>query len=236
MTVDIVIGTRNRVAHLQRTIECIQERTKTPHRLLVIDDASGDGTQEYVRSLQGVRYHRNDRQRGMHGNLSQIAALTKSDPVICTDDDALCPLLQPDWLYRLITEMRKRPRLWMLGLNNPSDNVTGSRHPFAEDGPVVYSQWVSGHFLAQRRKLLEVTPTLFDSRKSKVSPNKTQAEWVRRQGAVVGYLKDVYTFHFCPTSVRRPGKDWGRIMIEPIDDVTLEPPERYRQWPLQSRL
>jgi glycosyltransferase involved in cell wall biosynthesis len=228
--IDIVIGTRNRLAMLQRTIECIRERTTTPYQLTVIDDASTDGTAEYVKSLEGVRLHRHAAQQGMHGNLRDVVKLTTSDPVICTDDDALCPLLEPDWLARLLEAMKARPKLMMLGLNNPGDNVRGNRHPYADDGTVVLSEYVSGHFLAMRRRLLEVTPKLFVKEAARKSPNKTQARWVRSHGGQVGYLRDVYTWHFCPESIRRPGKTWHRIMVEPIDMVTLEPPEEYRQW------
>lgn len=230
MAVDIVIGTRNRLEMLRRTIECIRERTATAYRLTVVDDASTDGTAAYVKSLEGVRYHRHPTQQGMHGNLRDVFELTKSDPVICTDDDALCPLLEPDWLAQLLEALRTRPKLMMLGLNNPGDNVRGNRHPYADDGTVVLSQYVSGHFLAMRRSLLKVTPGLFGSKEARKSPNKTQARWVAAHGGQVGYLRNVYTWHFCPESIRRPGKSWQKIMVEPIDMQTLEPPEEYRQW------
>jgi glycosyltransferase involved in cell wall biosynthesis len=235
VVIDIVLGTHNRVEMLQRTIGCIRERTTTPYRLTVIDDASSDGTAEYVKSLEGVRLHRHATQQGMHGNLRDVFGLTASDPVICTDDDALCPLLEPDWLARLLAALKDRPKVMMLGLNNPGDNVNQGRHAYADDGMVVYSKWVSGHFLAMRRSLLKVTPTLFRDRQSQRSPNKTQALWVHAHRGQVGYLRDVYTYHYCPVSIRRPGKSWDQIMVEPVNMETLEPPEQYRQAVLQPR-
>ncbi len=228
MEVDIVIGTHNRLEMLKLTVATIRERTQTPYRLTIIDDASTDGTAEWVES-QGLRLHRHEARRGMHGNLCDVVTLTSSDPVICTDDDALCPKLEPDWLARELEALRTRPKLWMLGLNNPGDNVTGSRHPYADDGMVIYSRHVSGHFLAIRRKVLEVTPKLFKAPEARKSPNKTQAYWVDGHGGKVGYLKHVYTYHYCPVSIRRPGKDWRKLMIEPVNMETLEPPDKYRQ-------
>jgi len=228
VVIDIVIGTHNRLEMLRRTIECIQERTTTPYRLSIIDDASTDGTADYVKSL-GLSLHRREKRGGMHQNLIDVAKVSKSDPVIYTDDDALCPHLDPDWLQQLLEAMATRPRLMMLGLNNPGDNKTGSRHPYSDDGEVVYSAYVSGHFLAMRRALLEKTAQLFTDRKSRKSPNKTQAKYVHAIGGKVGYLKGVYTWHYCPDSIRVPGKNWTRLMIEPVDLVTLEPPEEYRQ-------
>jgi len=229
MIIDIVIGTHNRRDMLKRTIECIQERTKTRYCLSIIDDASTDGTADYVRSL-GLRLYSREAQAGMYQNLIDVAKVSRSDPVIYTDDDALCPLLDPDWLRRLLDAMAKRPKLLMLGLNNPSDNITGSRKPFADDGEVIGSLYVSGHFLAMRRSLVLVSGGLFTKQKDRRSPNKTQAQHVRKNGGYVGYLKDVYTWHFCPQSIRRPNKNWDKIMVEPINMETLEPPDEYRQW------
>jgi len=226
--IDIVIGTHNRLKMLRRVLARIKECTTTPYRLTIIDDASTDGTADWAKS-QGLRVHRHKKQAGMHGNISEVYALTESDPVICTDDDAFCPLLDPDWLQRLLTALKTRPGLMMLGLNNPGDNKTGSRQPYADDGEVVLSKHVSGHFLALRRSLLKVTPSLFATREACVSPNKTQAAWVHAHGGKVGYLKDVYTWHFCAESIRRPGKRWDKLMITPVDMRTLEPPEEYRQ-------
>lgn len=225
---DIVIGTHNRVAMLQRTIACLRERTTTPYRLTVIDDASTDGTADYL-AQEGIRTVRHEHAVGMHGNLSEIAALTTSDPVITSDDDCLCPQHDPDWLARLLEAMVARPEVYMLGLNDPTGNKDGARYPYAEDGEVVYSKYVSGHYLAQRRALLEATPALFAAPAARVSPNKTQAQWVHAHGYRVGYLKDIYTWHYCPTSQRRPGRSWADIMVTPDDLATLAPPAAYRQ-------
>lgn len=234
MATDIVIGTRNRIEMLRRVIDCIRERTTTPYELTVIDDASSDGTADYLRNA-GIRTQTHITQAGMHGNLMEVAGLTASDPVICTDDDALCPLLEPDWLARLLEGMASHPTVMMLGLNNPGDNKSGSRHPYNDDGIIVYSRYVSGHFLAMRRKLLVQSRMLFRDAETRRSPNKTQAHWVHAHGGQVGYLRDVYTQHFCPQSLRRPGKVWSNLMIEPVDALTLEPPEEYRQAQLVAR-
>ncbi|HUV94568.1 MAG TPA: glycosyltransferase [Anaerolineae bacterium] len=230
--IDIVIGTHNRLEMLQRTIQCIQTRTFTPYRLTVIDDGSTDGTAEWVQS-RGCRLHRRKTQGGMHQNLIDVVKVSSSDPVICTDDDGLCPVLNPDWLRRLLDAMAKRPKLMMLGLDNPGDNKSGSRHPLADDGEVIYSEYVGGLFLAMRRKLLDNTGNLFGDRKSRKSPNKAQARYVHKTGGQVGYLKHVYTYHYCPVSIRVPGKKWTHLMVEPVNMETLEPPEEYRQCPLR---
>jgi glycosyltransferase involved in cell wall biosynthesis len=229
--IDIVVGTHNRIDMLRRTVECIKERTSTPYRLFIINDGSMDGTSAFAKS-QGAILHKHRQRMGMHQNLIDAGKLTKSDPVICTDDDALCPMIEPDWLAHLLEVLKSRPKLWMLGLNNPSDNITGSRRPYKDDGEVIYSKFVSGHFLAIRRNVLRATPYLFNSKRSRKSPNKTQARWVYANGGEVGYLKNVYTWHYCPESTRLNGKSWKNIMVEPVNMETLEPPEELRQWKL----
>jgi len=228
MVADIVIGTHNRLGMLKRTVERIEVCTSTPYHLTVIDDGSNDGTAEWVES-KGITLYRHEEQMGMHGNLSDVYSLTKSDPVICTDDDVLCPKLEPDWLSVILQAVEDYPDVWMLGTNNPGDNRTGSREPYEDDGRLVLCKYVSGHFLAIRRKVLKVTPRLFTNDVTTRSPNKTQAKWVHRNGGKTGYLRDVYTWHYCPESIRRPGYVWEDEIVVPVDMDTLEPEEKYKQ-------
>jgi glycosyltransferase involved in cell wall biosynthesis len=227
--VDIMMCTHNRLEMLRTTVTSIIERTMTPYKLKVIDIASTDGTEEYLRSLE-VLHHRHEKRTPMIYNYIDMADMSSTDPFVITDDDALCPKIQPDWLYRLLDAMKKRPDLYMLGLNNPSDNITGSRLPYKDDGEVIYSRYSNGHYLLIRKELHDVSKELFRGDVKIHNPAKALADYAHKKGMKVGYLRDVYVWHFCPESVRRPGKDWSEIMVTPVDMDTLEPPEEYRQW------
>lgn len=234
--IDLVIGTRNRVGLLGFTLGLLRERTVSPYRLTIIDDGSTDGTAEFLDLAihRGIRVVHHDHPLGMHGNLAELAALTTSDPVISIDDDGIPPRLSPDWLSRLLAALVRYPSIWMLGMNDPMANHTGARYPYKDLGDVILSRYVSGHYLAIRRNVLEATPSLFPTPASRVSPNKTQATWVHEHGGRVGYLRDAYIYHYCGQSIRRPEKNWASDLIHPYNWVTLEPPDPYRQAPLTT--
>jgi len=226
--IDIVIATCERLPLLKRTLASIRERTTTPYRLHVIDDASTGKTSAWLRSLAPGRLASltlRKRRLGIAANLRALAGLTTSDPVIYSDDDLLCPRLEPDWLARELAAMAKRPRLGILALNNPHCNIGDKRRRLKVDGEVTLCQRSPGGFQAIRRAVLAVAMPP-DGLQSPVS---AMAEAAMEQAWDVGYLTEVYCQHIGSVSVRN-GRDLSRAMalVAPLDAETLEPPVEYR--------
>jgi len=103
--IDIVLLTFNRRKILQRTLESIWARTKTPYRLIIVDNNSNDGT---------VKWLRNKKKQGMIDELVEITEpqglchaynegfkLVRSKYFITTQDDILPPDLKPDWFIQM---------------------------------------------------------------------------------------------------------------------------------------
>jgi hypothetical protein len=237
MLTDIVITTRNRLPYLKMTLAGIFERTHTPYALHVIDDASSEGNAEYLLSLwrEGkIRSLLLRRDRcGLRAGHNVGPWISFSDPFVSTDDDVLCPDLDPDWLVRGLAEMEKRPDLGVLALDNPARRMlrqAGGREPYPTepDDEVTYCPVVGGTFTFVRRAALEgwspeharllpvVTPDL-------VRPVTERCFRARENGFRVGYLTDVYCYHFGAVSAR-DDKEKERI-LKPIDMKTLKPPE-----------
>ncbi len=51
-TISIIIPTRNRIELLKATLENILSQTQVPDEIIIVDDHSGDGTVEYLKSLK----------------------------------------------------------------------------------------------------------------------------------------------------------------------------------------
>jgi len=226
---DIVVITCERLECLIQTLRYIWDRTFTPYRLCVIDDASVEGNSAFVESLrdQGMlddALLRTERA-GISANLRMVEALTTSDPVVFTDDDILCPCLEPDWLARGLEAMEQMPGLGLLALNNPQCNVGDRRRKIERDGPVTLCRNVPGSFVFVRRAVL-ATCCPADGVQS---PVKMMCWMARGQGWQIGYLTHVYCQHIGERSART-GKDLTRLaeLVLPIDDKTLEPPEEFR--------
>ena len=230
MTTDIVIATQNRRALLKRTVACIVERTRSPYRLMLIDDGSEGDDAAYVQALRERRWLayvlRRERPAGIAANLREALDVAKTDTFVFTDDDVLCPDVEPDWLARLQAAMASRPRLGLLALNDPQCALHNSRGERTPDGDVVLCRNVPGHFVLIRRAVLEAISVPDGVH----SPVKRLCMDARKLGWQVGYLTDTYCQHIGRYSIRWKDKDYRSDLeqVLPVDGKSLEPPWAYR--------
>ncbi len=234
--IDIVVTTCDRLQYLRKTLKYIVERTTTPYRITVIDDASTDGTVEYLRGepvqgsvdtiiLQPRRIHKFRRwpvRVGPGDYLKHMLYMTTSDPIVVTDDDMLCPKLKPDWLAQGLQALEDHPELVVLALNNPACNIRHSRHIISRGSQVTTCKFLGGTVLFIRRRALEG----YVPETSRLGPIKT---WLRTVKEPIGYLTNVYCQHIGVQSVRTE-KDLKQDLdkVLPLDMDTLEPPAKYR--------
>lgn len=226
---DIVIFTCDRLGFLKQTVAHIVRRTRSPFRLHVIDDASGGktvawlGKQRRKGIIKGVL--RRKKRAGISASLRTVLSVTQSDPVIITDDDVLCPNVEPDWLERGLREMAARPRLGMLALNNPQCNIGNKRYSKGPDKTITACTFVGMTFLFVRRALLDGEGVEGKA----LSPVKKMCRAATKRGYKVGYLTHVYCQHIGTRSVRT-GRDYSRELrkVHPVNDETLEPPDAYK--------
>ncbi len=86
--VSAIITTHNRIDLLPRAIKSVQEQTYPSIELIVVDDASSDGTNEYChkQSLQYMHIPKEESKGGNHArNLGVLAA--KGEYIAFLDDD-----------------------------------------------------------------------------------------------------------------------------------------------------
>lgn len=107
---DILLLTFNRKELLQRTLESIWERTRTPYRLIVIDNGSSDGTVEYLKSIEDkVELVLLEENIGICPAYNEGFKFVESEYFITTQDDLLPPDLEPDWLSQMLDLLKRRP-------------------------------------------------------------------------------------------------------------------------------
>ena len=228
--IDIVVMTCERLPLLKQTLEHIWERTTTPYRLHVIDDGSTEGNAHYVSGLLSegklASILLRSKRAGIPSSLRAIGGMTTTDPVVFTDDDILCPRLEPDWLARGLEAMEQFPKLGLLALNTPGCNVRQSRGRVVPGDPVTLCRNVPGSFVFARRAVLA---TCCPPNKVQ-SPVKEMCNLATAQDWQVGYLTHVYCQHIGDISVRNSKDLSGELeLVLPIDGDTLEPPEEFRR-------
>ena len=235
MVTDIVITTYNRLDTLRLTLEYIWERT-TPstYRITVVDDVSKDSTREYLMDLQAAgdiyRAFLRPERLGATRYFDGMLELTKSDPLVFTDDDILCPNLEPDWLTQGLDAMKTHPDVGLLALNNPEANLRYGRALKQPGKVVTINHNVGGTFGFIRRSVLKdcagigipVLPQI-------PAQSLCYRIWMHPKHWQVGYLTEVYCSHNETFSVRvdKPSRKPSYLVL-PIDKDTLEPNELCR--------
>jgi len=233
MTTDIVLWTHNRLPLLQQTLSYLFERTTSPYRLTVIDDGSDEGNADYLQDLwasgklAGLLLRRESAQ--FMANWSIAPWLAQSEVFVLTDDDILCPQLDPDWLARGLEAMQRYPRIGILAPHCPS------RPPAIHDdrriGPLVICDKIGTTLTFVRRALMRqiaipiVTGDAVSANGSHLA--MTWARAARTLGLEVAYLADVYCQHIGAVSARN-NDDLSARMVEPQDPLTLQPPSGWR--------
>lgn len=103
----VVITTYNRLEFLKRAIASALDQT-APCEVVVVDDASTDGTENYVRSLgPQVVYHRNAQNLNHAASVNAGVAVATGDWIKFLDDD---DFLAPDCIEKMSRAITHHPQ------------------------------------------------------------------------------------------------------------------------------
>jgi hypothetical protein len=227
--IDILVTTRNRPELLKQTLGYIWERTTYPYCLHVIDDSSGVDVTGWLtqRFWEGSIHHLylRGQRSGCAANQNLLAWASFSDPVILVDDDVLCPLVEPDWLGRLVAEMEphRHPHLIMCALNHPGAKRQGTK----QDQNVTICHHIGATFAAVRRDFLVRYP-ITHARGGGTRPMAERCDLAQAAGFQVGYLTHTYSSHIGHQSVLTGHRYEGEF-IPPQDPETLIPPPQHQR-------
>ncbi len=121
--VTVVIPTRNRVQHLREALRSVQKQSYKPWECVVVDDASTDGTAEWLRGVPDRRIRSRVLKRHCERSATRNAGLAESrgSYVLFLDDDDL---------------LAKGALLWLVraALRHGSAATVGSSRRFTENG------------------------------------------------------------------------------------------------------
>ena len=111
--IDIILTTYQRLHLLKITIKAIKIRTKYPHRLIVVDNNSTDGTREWLREQHDIgiidEVILSDENLGLGRAFQEGMRKVKSEYFICTVDDVLPPKMEPCWLEQELRIAKENP-------------------------------------------------------------------------------------------------------------------------------
>jgi GT2 family glycosyltransferase len=121
----IVIPTHNQIACTKLCVDSIQRCTDEPYELIFVDNASTDGTLEYLESLSGATIIRNARNCGFGAAANQGMLAAKGEQILLLNNDTI---VTSGWLRRLLDALRSDSRIGLVG---PCSNCVGGEQQVA---------------------------------------------------------------------------------------------------------
>lgn len=116
----IIILTYNEIKYTRQCIESIRIYTGPAYELVLVDNGSGDGTREFLSSLDRARVILNDTNRGFAVGCNQGLAAAGGDNILLLNNDTV---VTPFWLDNMLGCLYSRPNIGLVG---PCSNCVGS--------------------------------------------------------------------------------------------------------------
>jgi O-antigen biosynthesis protein len=140
----IVVPVYNHFAHTLACLRALAEHPpQVPVEIIVVDDGSSDQTQASLQQVDGLRYHRRERNGGFIAACNDGAALARGEYLVFLNNDTVP---QPGWLDALLGTFDEHPQTGLAGaqLLYPDGRLQ-------EAGGIVFSDgscWNYGRFEA----------------------------------------------------------------------------------------
>ncbi len=159
MKFTVAIATYNRLNLLRRAVDSVLNQT-IPCELVVVDDGSSDGTQEYMQELcageeaHRILYHRHEINQGHAGTVNTGVKIAKGDWIKFLDDD---DYLAPNCLEEMTKAIALRPEAVIcscIAAQVDEHQVEISRTPITGSGKAFYIPQADIHY----GMLLELVP------------------------------------------------------------------------------
>ncbi|HTZ39799.1 MAG TPA: tetratricopeptide repeat protein [Syntrophales bacterium] len=110
--VSIVILHQNGLDHLRLTLESIRRNTPEPNEVIVFDNASSDGSREYLRSLSEILLIESPENVGCTPGRARAMSAARGDYLVLLDNDTI---VTKGWLTKFIEHAQKNPHIGIMG-------------------------------------------------------------------------------------------------------------------------
>lgn len=196
--IDILMTTYFRKDFTKKVIDHIIERTKTPFQFIIVDNGSSDGTREMLQEYQ--KSHKNlfkkiillSKNAGLQAAKNIGMDHVTTERFVNTDNDCLCPDLDPDWLTQMNDLMDRNPEFAAISLR--PQIMIGVGNIFRDAAEVVQNNVAGGSFRLMKTDLVREAGQWRDDFENR------QEEWhictkLRDMGHKVGYARDLFCYH-----------------------------------------
>ncbi len=205
--VDTIVLTWNRLDLIRPFVESYRACTVLPTRLIIIDNASNDGTAEYLASLRSspdceIKVITNQENLGFVSGMNQGIKESRAQFVCLANNDLIFSL---GWLDELVNVFEANKQI---GLLNPNSNNLGERLPAGElieqfgqeihkkyRGTFVEMPFCIGFCLAIRREVIERIGGFSEEFQPFFFEDTDYSLRAQKSGFLIGVAKGAYVWH-----------------------------------------
>jgi GT2 family glycosyltransferase len=112
----IIILTYNQLEYTRQCVRSVVDHTSEPFELIFVDNASADGTLDYLQTIPGAKLVRNTENLGFAGGNNQGLALAEGEYVVLLNNDTV---VTSGWLDSLLAPMQRDQGI---GFTGPRSN------------------------------------------------------------------------------------------------------------------
>ncbi|SFS50743.1 glycosyltransferase family 2 protein [Paenibacillus sp. BC26] len=221
----IIIPSYNKVDFLKKCITSIEHHTGSAYEIIIVDNASTDGTAAYLRGLGNrVRYRLLETNRGFAGATNIGMMMAKGSYLMMLNNDTI---VTERWLDNMMACLNSDPAIGMVGpvtnyisgdqrIEVPYRSVKGIA-PFARlyniPNPAKWQRTdrLTGFCLLFRRELWDRTGYLDEGYRIGNYEDDDYNIRVRLQGYALAIARDSFIHHFGSVSMKALGEKFVEV-------------------------
>ncbi|AJY73603.1 glycosyltransferase family 2 protein [Paenibacillus beijingensis] len=219
----IIIPSHNKLRYLKLCIASIVAHTNQPYEIIVVDNASTDGTAQYLRTYSGrerrLRYATMSSNAGFAGAVNRGLMLAKGTTMLLLNNDTI---VTPRWLDNLLACLNSDPSIGIVGpvtnyisgdqlIKVPYRSIRGMnafarRHNVSDAAKWQETERLTGFCMLFNRSVWERAGYLDEGYQIGNFEDDDYNVRVRLLGGKLVIARDTFIHHYGSVSIRALGK------------------------------
>ncbi len=225
----IIVLTHNALWYTRQCIESVRRHTPEPHELIIVDNASTDGTVNYLEKIPGAVLIKSKINLGYGSGNNRGLAVARGEHILFLNNDTV---VTAGWLGKLLTCLHSDPKIGAVG---PKTNRLGNLRQVVQKADQKYRDmrelqefarrfggsnpakwedlpWLSGFCLLSTRHLLQKLGGFDERFGLGLCEDNDLCLRIRMAGYRLVCAGDTFIHHYQSATFRENGIDRGKLL------------------------